>query len=424
MKTDSTAFLCGFFTAPRPFSRKSQPQGWTLVENDPKRDGLLKNYYYSEFVDFFSNDVVAFRKDVNSMATIDSVSKNDPEQIEKKQEVKVTEIMLYQMPMQVVIFSVRLDFKDVELNDIAWVLMKLRSCNHYLVKEVDGFVKLGLDPVYTAYQACGGKVVVDMSMDHVDYSFLIEYGNKLKIFQISALADQLPEQSSVLKNCIFSIGTFSEFKDKKHAEIEEEYIDSAISDHYISIYKNWKFLAILDSITLLTTQDFLKTTTYNVMANWTETYFGKIFIYELFRKSFLYKLNYDFRLASNNARELQNRMRLFERHYSFASISYNFLPEMIDTTIEHAFESKTEEKLINEMIDREILSRDEKRENLTNRLLIGLSILAAFSAFWDLLSLVKDLRDKETFNWPSIIWTVAIIAIVILVYAFCSKKRD
>ena len=160
------------------------------------------------------------------------------------------------------------------------------------------------------------------------------------------------------------------------------------------------------------------------MANWTETYFGKIFIYELFRKSFLYKLNYDFRLTSNNARELQNRMREFERHYSFTSISYNFLPEMIDTTIEHAFASKTEEKLINEMIDREILSRDEKRENLTNRLLIGLSILAAFSAFWDLLSLVKDLRDKESFNWPSIIWTVAIIAIVIVVYVFCSKKRD
>ena len=210
MKTDSTAFLCGFFTAPRPFSKKSQPKGWTLVDNDPKRDELLKNYYYSEFVDFFSNDVIVFKKEVNCRATINFTSKNGRERVvEKTQKVNIAEIMLYQLPMQVIIFSVKLEFKDAELNDVSWVLMKLRSCNHYLFKEAGDFVNMGLGPVFKAYQDCGGEGVIEQSKDYFDFSFLIEYGNKLKIFQISALSDQLPMQSSVLKYCIFSIGTFS-----------------------------------------------------------------------------------------------------------------------------------------------------------------------------------------------------------------------
>ena len=99
-------------------------------------------------------------------------------------------------------------------------------------------------------------------------------------------------------------------------------------------------MAILHSVTILA-----ESPSELSWAIWTETYFAKIYIYELFRKCFLYKLNYDFHFKSRNAGELQKEMRLFEHSYSFSKISYNFLPQLIDKTIEQSLESKAEEEL-------------------------------------------------------------------------------
>ena len=369
----------------------------------------MRNYYYSEFVNFFTDDVSVFKRKIGANATISLKGDSAPD---RDVSVYVAETALYQMPLNLIVFSIRLEFEGTEQNDLAKVLLKLRSCSHYLVEEVGDFINLGVAPVFNAYKECGGKGDIRREDAEYDFSFLVEFGNKLKIFQVS-LVDQLPATPRALKNCIFCLNTLTEYDNCLSSETEEKYIDSALSEGYLSVFKNWKLLALLDSVVILA-QDPLP----NHMAIWTGTYFEKIYVYELFRKCFLYKLNYNFHDASCNPKELQDEMKSFERSYSFANISYNFLPQLVDRAFVHALDFKPEESAINQMINREIVYRDEKRENRTNQLLLVLSLLAVFSAIWDLLCLIKELK-----TWSALM-TVVIIAALLVVYFDQSGKKD
>ena len=413
MVTDSTVFLCGFFTASEPFSGTNCPSGWKRIENDPHGIEMMRNYYYSEFVNFFTDDVTVFKRTVGANATV--TLKGDTT-TDRKVVFYVAETALYQMPLNLVVFSIRLEFAETEQNDLAKVLLKLRSCSHYLVEEIGDFINLGIAPVFNAYKECGGKGDIRREDAEYDFSFLVEFGNKLKIFQISVV-DELPDAPRALKNCIFCLNTLTEYDNCLSAETEEDYIDAALSEGYLSVFKNWKLLALLDSVVILA-----QNPQPHYVAIWTGTYFEKIYVYELFRKCFLYKLNYNFHDASSNPKELQEEMKSFERSYSFANISYNFLPQLVDRAFVHALDFKPEERAINQMIEREIVFRDEKRENRTNHLLLVLSVLAVFSAIWDLLSLIKDLHTDFR-PWATLL-TFVIIAVLVAVYAVQSKKKD
>lgn len=414
MVTDSTVFLCGFFTAPEPFTGTKCPSGWTRIENDPHGIEMMRNYYYSEFVQFFTDDVTVFKRKIGANATICLKGDDAPD---RKFPVYVAETALYQMPLNLIVFSIRLEIRETEQNDLAKVLLKLRSCSHYLVEEVGDFINLGVAPVFNAYKECGGKGDIRKEEAEYDFSFLVEFGNKLKIFQVS-LVERLPDTDRALKNCIFCLNTLTEYDNCLSADTEEEYIDSAMAEGYLSVFKNWKLLALLDSVVILAHDPQPVH-----LSIWTGTYFEKIYVYELFRKCFLYKLNYNFHDASSNPRELQDEMKSFERSYSFANISYNFLPQLVDRAFVHALDFKPEEIAINQMINREVVFRDEKRENRTNHLLIVLAALAGFSAIWDLLSLIQASKDIKL--WHVLLAFAAIAILVGAVFCFIRfQKKD
>lgn len=422
MIVSSTVFLCGYFSTPTPFNPTNLPEGWDCVENNDSQIEALQNYYFSEFVDFYTKDVLVLKKSVQSDISIcieESINFVDKQKKENLKQVpfRIEDICIYQMPMSMSVFAIRIKFTDLEENDIVRCLKKLRSCCYFNLEKVGSFVQKAISLVNDAYRCCGGTAQPLTIKDSVySYSHLVEHGNKFKIFQI-VVSDSLPDDVDVLNKYIYSLGTLSPKSEELSFDTDHNgHYESLMREGYISIYKKWKALAMLDTVTILA-----ENPTESTFKTWTDTYFGKIYVYELYRKSFLYRLNFDFRRSTRDAKALQEDMKRFERNYAFANISYNFLPSLIDSTIENALGSKADEANINHVINQEISERDEKRENKTNHLLLLLSALAAFSAVWDLLSLVKDLQTD--FNTSASLISGGLLVLFLVVFFFLRKSR-
>ncbi len=411
MNVNSITFLCGYFSTSKPFSRQIVQKDWETVQADAKTIESFRNYYYSEFVDFFTNEVSVFKKSIERDISI--VLHENGNEI--SEGITIADLTLFQMPMGLALFSISLKFKNVEHDNYASIISQLRNCGNFKNKMDDDFFKFAISEICTLYQASGGKERVRNDENGLcAYPFLVEHGNKFKVFQI-ATTNGFSDDAKALRNYVFCLGSFLPANDSN----EEAYIDSVSNDCYISVFKDWKGLALLDSITI-----YANNPAEWQIQMWKNVYFERIYIYELYRKAFLYRLNCNFHSPSyfKKTHELQEEMRVFERNYDFVNFSYNFMPKLFDSAIDSALESKAEETIINHLINRDIANEDEKREAKTNHLLLFLSIMAGFSAIWDLFSLIKDYSQNGIQWCPTLITLGMVIALITVVLLSFKRK--
>lgn len=415
MNVNSKVFLCGYFSTSNPFSERNVPSDWKIVEEDTEKVEEFRDYYYSEFVDFFTKKVVFFKKSIDEDISITLHSEGKV----FSKGIRILDLTLYQMPLKIALFSICMEFTGIEHNDYIAILNQLRNCGGYKNRSDDDFFRIAVSPIISLYGVCGGKCTVNQSENGAcAYPFLVEHGNKFKVFQI-AVTEGFIEDATALRNYVFCLGSFSPANGYEPVDNEKEYIESVSKDCYISVFKQWKALALLDSITMLADRpaDWQRTT-------WESVYFGRIYIYELYRKFYLYRLNCDFHSPAlfKKTQVLQEEMQGFERNYDFANISYNFMPKLFDSAIDSALESKAEETIINHLINRDIAIEDEKREAKTNHLLLFLSIMAGFSAIWDLFSLVKD-YSNDGVQWLPTLITVGVVATLTTIFLLISRRK-
>ena len=376
MIVSSTAFLCGYFSAD---PAGTSPERWTPIPALSGEATSFKNFYFPEFVDFFARDVTAWRLDAGADVSI-------PARDGTVTPFRIDGIRLFRMPREQVLFAVKLVFSKVDLNKLTYALNVLRnSCFYDLAVVGEPFFSAAIAPLDEAYEALTCK----KAPGGANHSHLVENGNKFKIFHILQ-TDRLPADMDRRDQLLYAVGTLSPYSPDEPPSTDPRYFSRIMDASRIGVFSSWTALALLDTLTFVSEP----LPAYREAA-WQNEYFGMIYLYELYRKCVLYHFNVLFREGKRDPSVLQKELDEFGRKYTFTAVSYNFLPVEIDRAVQKGLDMGTEDVQLSRFIDREVAARVEESDNRRERFLLFLTLLASFSAIWDIVCLLDELIDYD-----------------------------
>lgn len=425
-----TAIFSGYFTIDD--SNRSVgliDKGWTRIDKSVADIKMYENFYYSEFVAFnFGKDVnsslIRYSKSINKQVSIGRTTSNGVETF----NFKVNDVTIYIAPHNMLMYSIYIEKECGNLNDCTALAFLIRNVCGYHNILADEFIKVAIQPIvdiYNIHVTLTGSKDNDQS-SHFDCSRLIENGNKLKTFQVLQLTDDIWNKTDI-DVLLFELGTLSpigSYNPKSLQSSSEIYFKQLIKDNSLSIYNNWKALSLFDSFTILSNKcpDWL-------YQNWINDYFGMIYISQLYKRYYLFRTNLYFKFNKVNIEKLSEEFLRFERNHCFYKISYNFLPQLVNGSIEKGLEIIDEKKELYHMIDQENVEREKKDDGRMNKLLFFLTCVTLFSAVWDTTCLLNELYPFESY-WGSqvmgfriIAYSLTLVMIVAIVANRLFKKR-
>lgn len=302
----------------------------------------------------------------------------------------ICKLHLYFFPHDIVLFALEIDDKGVDLN-----LMTLGHGSLINLK----FGETGNEELYKKM-----KPLLDLVDDH-EMKHIVKDGNNMKIFQIVEVEGKEPED-----NMLFEIGTFIPIGAVGGTDgysPSEKYFTQIINDNSISVFYNWKALALVDSFTVLGVDGYNKWT-------WENLYFPLIYIRCIYEKTFCFSRNDMFRI-DKKGKNLNKEMMIMEKYYFYDDISYNFLPNMIYKSMSKGLGLKEEKNYLFKQIK-------EKADNNKSIWLSSLSALAVFSVCNTLSTNIKNLKNLiwDVSDYDIIINVVMFgIALLVSVITFC-----
>lgn len=397
MLVNNTVCLCGYFSAKQSISPELL-QGWTRkTYTDADFEGL-SNYYMPEFAAFMTKEVTSYTLSLNKPCAL-RFAEDDVTNF------TIENLHLWCAPFDLVLFAIEIKFEKTEFNAMTRALNALRNCGRYNPMHAD-FVQMAIQPIVKIYNAFTNST---LQLDG-NLCQLIEPGNKFKIFQAIALAE--PLENDNVDYLLYDAGTLAKHTPNSLGMNSEDYYQSIMADHRISVFNGWKGLALLDTFTMLSID-----TPEWVINNWKEDYFGMIYIYQMFRKVFLYNVNLRYRKRSVDVEILENQLDKFEQDYSFSSISYNFLPDLVNNALEKSLATHQDNEQLYRMISKEMGKREQRAEEKTNKFLTFLTCLTIFSAIYDFSSLVNESFDYSQWFRDTTLGFRAVSTLLLIIVA-------
>ena len=412
MLVNNTVCLCGYFSAKNPVSPEML-HGWTKKTYSDADVEELSNYYFPEFAAFMTGDIPRYDLVVDKPCALRFSD-------EENAVFHLDSLHLWCAPFNLVLFAIEVKFESIEFNLMTRCLNALRNCGRYNALQAD-FAQIALQPIVEIYNALTNS---SLRLDG-NLCQLIEPGNKFKIFQALALTE--PLENDNIDYLLYDAGTLAKHVPNSLGMNSEDYYQSIMADHRISVFNGWKGLALLDTFTMLSID-----TPEWVVNNWKDDYFGMIYVYQLFRKVFLYNVNLQYRKRSVDVEILEEQLDRFEQDYSFSSISYNFLPDLVNGALEHSLATQQDNEQLNRMISKEMAKREQRAEEKTNKFLTFLTCLTIFSAIYDFSSLVNESFDyshwfsdtTQGFRFVSLILLLVVAIAYLVVLLKYRKKRS
>lgn len=290
----------------------------------------------------------------------------------------VRRLHLFRFPFDKNIIAIELDEANVDLNDLTYIHSKIREVSSY--KETYGLD--GLKDSEKFFEAV--KPLLEMSPNR-EYTDWVDTGGKLKAFQI-VNADYIGNDLLFELGTMSKVGVVRDASDS--ASPSQSYYSSIMTENVISVFRNWTALALLDTVTVVG-KDF-----GNEFFKWSASYFRMIYIHSLYQKICLFDINRKFRDTAADSVTLVDEMKDVERDYSFPTISYNFLPQLIYEKIKYGLEVDKEREQIHKYVEQEGKRQAAMREDKLQKSILGLTFLTLGSVLYDLTSWIFELSDK------------------------------
>lgn len=321
----------------------------------------------------------------------------------------VSRLHLFRFPFDKNIIAIELDERDADLNDLTYLHSKMRDVSSY------GWGMAGINGSADFFEAI--QPLLDMSPEG-KYTDWVDTGAKLKAFQIVDTDD-------IDNGLLYELGTMSKIgvvKDTTDSDSPaQSYYDSIMAENTVKVFRNWSMLALLDTVTVVG-KDFDKW-----MFMWAASYFRMIYIHALYQKLCLFDINRKFRDPGVDPVRLVDEMKDIERDYSFPTISYNFLPQLIYEKIKHGLEVDREREQIHGYVEQEGKRQEELRAKQSleseKKLQNSLTWLTSFtlgSVLYDLTSLFFDIGDK---GGSYRITALAVLLVLMTVTALLFKSQ-
>lgn len=365
MKVNDIAYLCGYFSTSSNDVEKllSGDSFWTPCIHTEQELEIERKYYFPEFVDFSLKEVRTYRHAFDQVIKVPMRDGTD-------RQAKLTDVNVYIYPFGIVMYSIGVRQDAVELPDALNVLLGLR-----MTLDISGgsdFAKYAVAPLAGLAVKAGAPR-------------LLESGNKYKLFHVTVSGGELVPQEE-LDRLLFSAGTLTMYDENDSMSFTKEYFTTIVSQGRISVFRNWGALSLLDTFTI-----FVFGPKEFQLEVWTKDYFGKIYLYTLFRKFFLFRLNDSFRAGKARIARLKDDLETFSRNYSFPVISYNFLPELVEESMAKGLDIAEEMEKISVMVNQEKERKEAETGDRMNLFLGVISALTLFSAIWDFACLMDGL---------------------------------
>lgn len=405
--TYAHSFLCGHLNLTISTNTfRERATGWQEERLNNKEFKLFCNFYYEKFVD----SMVAHERQSNKgiYSEIAHFTYNYGEQqsceINKDDfsyQFNITKLHLFFFPHNIILYAIEIDeSKEVlDLNALTFAHILLRDTTNYGSLSNKNYID-SLNPI------------IDLIRDNnreVEYAYLTHTGNKLKVFQ-------LIYSESVDDELIFELGTLSNIgcvKDKTdNNSPSDRYFNEIIDNHTLSVFNNWKMLALFDTVTLIGKLDSFWA--------WENSYFRLIYIHALYQKSMLFMKNQEFHspdIDEKTTHKLAIDMKENEHYYAFSNISYNFMPQLIYKKIDLGLDIAFERRELHEHIENDEQHQQSISNRKLERLLYAITIITLLSCFNDGTDFISNFFGHQPgsceFKWISISVFVVIMSIIL-----------
>lgn len=422
-------YLCGGFTLRegRVKTASQLPSRWKEVRLSAAEIHEYEQYYLPDFVRFCLNpdagENIAMQR-FSCDCGCELILPSDLIRSGRDVGLKVPTLQLYLFPFKMAMFSIRLEISSDEPDDLTSAVATLRKLNKLGDSALDGFRVAALEPLaelWRLFSPFAGSV-------GFDWSRLVEDGNKFNVFQIinrNAAEGEAPQLPS--DKLLFALGTVSPLEKDKVSPLyapSDGYFKKIMSENVLSVYSSWKCLSLSDTLTILASE-----TPEWLTANWTEDYFGMIYIWQLYRRNYFFRLTRRFRYERQNSSMLEQETVDFERNCSFHKISYNFLPEEFSEIVARGLKPDREKAELYHMISQEESKREKLADNRMNGLLFFMTCLTMASTIYDACCLFQELMPYEEAVGSTVLGfrlvasaMLTIVLTALLIYRYKTKK--
>ena len=249
-----------------------------------------------------------------------------------------------------------------------------------------------------------------------DSSSLQQYaGSKFKQYLVIDFEHSVAKRD----NLLFELGTSSKIGSVDDGLIEApsaNYLDKILKNK-ISCFNNYECLTLLDSFTVLGTNNYNRDIVYSHLG-WNDIYFS-IYIYSIYMKSTLQILSNDFSKESLVKRyEFQN----FYNKYYRKKLSYNFLPNEIYSGILNSLEIDEDLSYVQEKLETLAVQVNERQQNQLGYLLACISVIALLETPLHIEGIRNIIGLENIIIYNSISYFVLIFVVFLFLVIKIRKK--
>lgn len=405
MANKTNTYAHSFFVG--SFNSKPQPTAlndkiWKKEVLSDKEYRELCSMYYRSHVDammeaeqqsrpVFLNQVQHYMCEVNKSVemNLDKI---------KKYRFDLCNLHLYFFPLDIVLVGIEIDEKGSDLDDLTkahWWLANWKDCYQDFTTES---LNEAVDPLA---QLLPGQSIED----------LIEEGNNMKVFQVVQTDDKQPDSA-----LLYEIATFIPIGSVNGNNVEtpdKNYYEHIMKTNLVSVFQNWKALALVDSFTVLASKSEKDFNDWPYM----QCYYPLVFLRCVYEKTYCVSRNIAYRLNQANE-NLLDEIAEMEKYYSYENLSYNFLPMMLYRKMAQGMDLESDKREVSKQMKERIreMRKQKEEKEVRNRsmALAFVSVFAVFSTAWGLFSLVKE--SKWFIRYQCCIARGLIVVAVIMVF--------
>ena len=196
---------------------------------------------------------------------------------------------------------------------------------------------------------------------------------------------QLLETDTLSDELLYEIGSFSPIGVVSQTDLKTtykpstKYYEQIIKENSLSVFSNWKALALNDSFTVLTIDDFFEINEF-------QENFELLYMRCLLGEFFCFDRNNLYREVDNIDNEkIEKEIKFMEQHYFFDDMSYDFLPPLMYRAMAKGVGLQTDCEQLTQHV---MQSLREARREQNNTAANFVQIFAVFSVFWTIHQII------------------------------------
>lgn len=326
----------------------------------------------------------------------------------KKYPCQISNIRIWIFKYEMVLFSIEIEESPSNFSELTEMHKQWKDWNN----NYESFHTPALDKILTPLM----KLANNSSPAEITYS-----GTKMRQFQLVE-TDKIDDELLYEIGSFSNIGVVSETDPTKENKPSDDYYSYIIKENTLSVFSNWKALALNDSFTIMSIDDFFRKNEYD--ENF-ELLYVRCLLEEFycFDRNNLYHENKTF-----NSDEIEREITYMERHYFYDNMSYSFLPPLMYNLMAKGIGLSGHRRQLVENVKKSLQEARHQRENYIVNFAQIFAVITVIWTFRDMLAKVLPCTENNqvislSFALVAVAFTVILIMCPLFIVNLFHKEK-